>query len=109
MNGGYSSKDVCKFTGVTYRMLDHWKTRGFVTPSIALGEGTGNYRYWSFDDLLQIAVMNRLVKLGFNPTAAATVAADGHLTDGPVTVHVDRWAIRTSLVESVTGRPGVAA
>jgi hypothetical protein len=97
----YLSSDVCKLTGATYRQLDHWTTHKWITPTIGPTKGSGNFRRWSDDDLVHVAVMVRLVSTGIPPALAAVVTNDGHLTNGAVTITVDRWAIREALVQRI--------
>lgn len=46
-----SSTEVCRQAGVTYRQLDYWVRKGYVTPSLAVATGSGTHRRFSLDDL----------------------------------------------------------
>ncbi|MFC1719082.1 MerR family DNA-binding transcriptional regulator [Candidatus Poribacteria bacterium] len=39
MKIGYTSKEVCKITGISYRQLDYWDSSGFIQPSVAKAKG----------------------------------------------------------------------
>jgi hypothetical protein len=52
VDGVYSSSGVCRVVpGLTYRQLDHWTRKGYLTPSLAPGDGSGNRRRWSHQDV----------------------------------------------------------
>lgn len=49
---GLSTDEVARRAGVTVRQLRYWRTRGYVTPSIAPGTGRpGDYLRWSEEDV----------------------------------------------------------
>jgi DNA-binding transcriptional MerR regulator len=39
---------------ITYRQLDYWTRNGRITPAFRDGEGTGNGRLWSEDDVIAL-------------------------------------------------------
>ena len=53
---GLSSSDVCRLTGATYRQLDYWTRRGYLTPAKEAG-GKGKPREWAPGDVDQVAVL----------------------------------------------------
>lgn len=57
---GFTTRQVCKITGIEYSTLDYWDRAGFIKPSIAEGAGTGSRRLYSFRDLISIKVANSL-------------------------------------------------
>lgn len=61
---GYSSSEVCRFTGVSYRQLDHWCRRGYIEPSIEECRGSGSQRRWSELDLIVVSVLGRFSGAG---------------------------------------------
>jgi DNA-binding transcriptional MerR regulator len=46
----YSSAQVCKLAGVTYRQLDYWVRQGLIEPTVA-ARGSGSKRRWTWDDI----------------------------------------------------------
>jgi DNA-binding transcriptional MerR regulator len=61
---GYRGPTVCKIVGVTYRQLDYWTRTELVTPSIRGADGSGTQRLYSFDDIVAIRVVKRLLDTG---------------------------------------------
>ncbi len=61
---GYRGPAVCKIVGITYRQLDYWARTGLVNPSVRQAEGSGTQRLYSFDDVVQLRVVKRLVDTG---------------------------------------------
>ena len=63
---GYSSKQVVKIAGITYRQLDHWDRIDFIKPSAKKAKGCGSRRQYSYQDLLRFKVAKRLLDNGVN-------------------------------------------
>lgn len=61
---GYRGPTVCKIVGITYRQLDYWARTGLVTPSVRSASGSGTQRLYSFDDVVQLRVVKRLLDTG---------------------------------------------
>ena len=61
---GYRGPTVCKIVGITYRQLDYWARTGLVSPSVRQAEGSGTQRLYSFDDVVQMRVVKRLLDTG---------------------------------------------
>lgn len=61
---GYRGPTVCKIVGITYRQLDYWARTGLVNPSVRQADGSGTQRLYSFDDIVQLRVVKRLVDTG---------------------------------------------
>lgn len=61
---GYRGPAVCKITGITYRQLDYWTSTGLVTPSVRSAGGSGTQRLYSFDDIVQLKMIKRLLDTG---------------------------------------------
>ncbi|HWB72277.1 MAG TPA: MerR family transcriptional regulator [Egibacteraceae bacterium] len=61
---GYRGPAVCKVVGISYRQLDYWTTTGLVTPSVRDAEGSGSQRLYSFEDIVQLKVIKRLLDTG---------------------------------------------
>jgi DNA-binding transcriptional MerR regulator len=64
MQQGYTGPEVCKITGITYRQLDHWTTSSLINASIRNLKGSGFYRIYSFQDIIQIKLVNKLREAG---------------------------------------------
>src|SRR5713101_1190026 len=61
---GYRVPDVCKIIGISYRQLDYWARTGMLTPSVRDAGGSGTQRLYSFQDLVQLKVIKRLLDVG---------------------------------------------
>ena len=61
---GYTSKQVVKIAGITYRQLDHWDRINFIKPSAKKAKGSGSRREYSYQDLLRFKVAKRLLDGG---------------------------------------------
>ncbi len=61
---GYRGPTVCKIVGVTYRQLDYWARTGLVEPSVRKAGGSGTQRIYSFDDVVRLRVVKRLLDTG---------------------------------------------
>jgi DNA-binding transcriptional MerR regulator len=63
---GYRVPEVCKVIGISYRQLDYWARTGLVTPSIRAAGGSGTQRLYSFQDLVQLKVIKKLIDAGIS-------------------------------------------
>jgi hypothetical protein len=61
---GYRVPEVCKAVGISYRQLDYWARTGLVTPSIREAGGSGTQRLYSFQDMLVLRVIKKLLDAG---------------------------------------------
>ena len=66
MRIGYTSKEVCRVIGVSYRQLDYWDSSGFIQPSVAKARGTGTARMYSFVDMVCLRTAKRLRDSGIS-------------------------------------------
>jgi len=104
---GYPSSIARAVTGVSPTQLSYWAKTGLVTPSVSPGRGRGTSRLFSFRDLVQLAVVAKLLGAGISlqrvrkavgylrkhspdlshPLAELTLLTDGesifHLTSNP--------------------------
>lgn len=55
----HSSTEVCRATGLTYRVLDYWVRTGVITPEIN-GRGSGSRRGWSDAQFTHLDIMTRV-------------------------------------------------
>jgi len=61
---GFGSTFVLRLTGITYRQLDYWTRTRLVGSSIREASGRGSRRVYSFEDLVALRVVARLVRAG---------------------------------------------
>ncbi len=61
---GFRGPAVCKIVGITYRQLDYWDRTELVQPSLRKAEGSGSQRLYSFDDVVRLKVVKRLIDTG---------------------------------------------
>jgi len=61
---GYRVPEVCRVVGISYRQLDYWARTGLVTPSVKDAGGSGTQRLYSFQDLVQLRVIKKLLDAG---------------------------------------------
>src|SRR5712691_3812974 len=61
---GFGSKVVLDLTGITYRQLDYWARTRLVGASIRQAAGRGSRRVYSFQDLVALRVVARLLDAG---------------------------------------------
>ena len=63
---GYRAPRAAKVAGITYRQLDYWARQNYVRPSLEDAKGSGSQRMYSFQDLLKLKVMKRLLDQGLS-------------------------------------------
>jgi DNA-binding transcriptional MerR regulator len=61
---GYRGPAVCRVVGITYRQLDYWATTGLVEPTVREAVGSGSQRLYSFEDIVTLKVIKRLLDAG---------------------------------------------
>ncbi len=61
---GYRGPNVCKIVGITYRQLDYWARTELVSPTVQEAKGSGTQRLYSFDDIVQLRVVKKLLDTG---------------------------------------------
>lgn len=71
---GFNADTVRRLTGITYRQLDYWDTTGLVRPSIRGAQGKGSRRVYSFQDVVEVRVVSRMLASGVSlPTVRKAV------------------------------------
>jgi DNA-binding transcriptional MerR regulator len=63
-NEGYRIPDVQKIVGISYRQLDYWARTRLVRPSIRDAGGSGTQRLYSFEDLVVLRTIKKLLDAG---------------------------------------------
>jgi DNA-binding transcriptional MerR regulator len=61
---GYRGQTACTAAGISYRQLDYWARTGLVQPSVRPAHGSGSQRLYSFQDILLLKVVKRLLDTG---------------------------------------------
>jgi len=61
---GYRGPAVCEIVGITYRQLDYWTTTKLVSPSVRDADGSGSQRLYSFEDIVRLRIIKRLLDTG---------------------------------------------
>jgi DNA-binding transcriptional MerR regulator len=60
----YRGPQVCKIVGISYRQLDYWTRTGLITPSVKAAAGSGSQREYSYEDLVALKTIRRLLDTG---------------------------------------------
>jgi DNA-binding transcriptional MerR regulator len=63
---GFRAPQVCKIVGITYRQLDYWARTDLIVPSLQTAQGSGSQRLYSFQDVVQLRVVKRLLDAGMS-------------------------------------------
>lgn len=66
MTEGFGRDTVMRTTGITYRQLDYWARTGLLVPGVQDAAGSGSRRRYSFQDILQLRIMKRLLDAGIS-------------------------------------------
>jgi DNA-binding transcriptional MerR regulator len=61
----FTSKQAAEIVGCTLRQLQYWREKGVVVPTIE-GSGTGRSIYYSWAELVDLAVMEYLLSVGLS-------------------------------------------
>lgn len=64
VEAGFRGPQVCKIVGISYRQLDYWARTDLVTPSIQDARGSGSQRLYSFEDLVDLKLVKKLLDAG---------------------------------------------
>lgn len=60
----FSSPQTIEIVGITYRQLDYWTRTDLVTSTAQMAEGSGSRRRYSYNDLLELKLIKRLLDEG---------------------------------------------
>jgi DNA-binding transcriptional MerR regulator len=61
---GFRGPQVCKIVGISYRQLDYWARTNLATPSVQPAQGSGSQRLYSFEDLVELKLIKKLLDAG---------------------------------------------
>lgn len=61
---GYRGATACVAAGITYRQLDYWARTDLIGPTIQGASGSGSQRLYSFQDILVLKIVKRLLDTG---------------------------------------------
>ena len=76
---GYRGPTACAAAGITYRQLDYWARTGLIEPTVRGAKGSGSQRLYSFQDILLLKVVKRLLDAGISLQQIRTAVQ--HLRD----------------------------
>lgn len=63
---GFRIPDVQRIVGISYRQLDYWARTALVRPSVRDAGGSGTQRLYSFQDLVELKVIKKLLDEGIS-------------------------------------------
>ncbi len=63
-DAGFGGKQVLAIVGITYRQLDYWARTDLLRPSLCDAKGSGSRRRYSYDDVVQLKVIKKLLDAG---------------------------------------------
>lgn len=102
----FSSQELQRLTGVTYRQLGYWVEQGVLVPSVSVARGSGSQHRWSASDVRLVKVLGELVALGADvrtlrlvPEVLEHHCGEGWLLVGPGRV---RLCTLEELVDALT-------
>jgi DNA-binding transcriptional MerR regulator len=61
---GFSGTRTADIVGISYRQLDYWARTDLLRPSISEATGSGSRREYSYNDLLELKVIKKLLDAG---------------------------------------------
>lgn len=70
---GYSAKFAADVVDITYRQLDYWARTGLIVPSLVQATGSGSRRLYSYDDLVRLKVIKRMLDNGIKLEKVRTI------------------------------------
>ena len=61
---GFSGTRTAKIVGITYRQLDYWARTDLIRPSLSDAHGSGSRRRYSYNDLVELKTIKKLLDAG---------------------------------------------
>lgn len=72
--GAFSAEVARNIVGITYRQLDYWDKTALIRPSVQRAKGRGSRRLYSFEDLVELRVVAKLLGAGVSLPAVRKAA-----------------------------------
>ena len=87
---GYSGTHTAKIVGITYRQLDYWARTDLIRPSLSDAAGSGSRRRYSYNDLLELKTIKKLLDAGIKLEQVRTVFENlrGHVGSDIAAAHI---------------------
>jgi DNA-binding transcriptional MerR regulator len=63
-SAGFSGTQTAKIVGITYRQLDYWARTDLIRPSLNDAAGSGSRRQYSYNDLVELKAIKKLLDAG---------------------------------------------
>jgi DNA-binding transcriptional MerR regulator len=112
---GFGGKQVVTIVGISYRQLDHWARTDLLRPSLCDAHGSGSRRRYSYQDVLALKVIKKLLDGGQKLTSVRKVIdrlrEEGeHITSANLVISGDTVALArdgNELVDLLRGGQGV--
>lgn len=90
----WMSTDLCRATGITFRQLDYWVRTGLIQQSSHPTMGSGDPRWFSFDDAVRCATVAKLVHAGLSLSTVRNRIEEFLGADGePVQLTPNVWLV----------------
>lgn len=106
--GGFSADVTRRVVGISYRQLDYWDKTGLIRPSVQKARGKGSRRLYSFEDLVELRVVAKLLGAGLLLPAVRKAARYLRLHFADVVRPLARLALQTdgkhALVQTTDGK-----
>jgi DNA-binding transcriptional MerR regulator len=87
---GYSGTRTAKVVGISYRQLDYWARTDLIRPSLSDASGSGSRRKYSYNDLLELKAIKKLLDAGIKLEQVRKVFSymRGHVTTEIASAHI---------------------
>ena len=87
---GFSGTRTAKVVGITYRQLDYWARTDLIRPSLSDANGSGSRRRYSYNDLLELKTIKKLLDAGIKLEQVRTVFENlrGHVGPEIAAAHI---------------------
>jgi DNA-binding transcriptional MerR regulator len=87
---GYSGTRTAKVVGISYRQLDYWARTDLIRPSLSDASGSGSRRSYSYNDLLELKAIKKLLDAGIKLEQVRKVFAylREHVTTDIAAAHI---------------------
>lgn len=98
----YSSLEVSRVSGLTYRQVDYYDRSGLLKPSVRERQGSGSQRRYSADDLRRAVMVKAMLDRGVSlQRIRGAVAFAGGFWAGVADIVVELRALETLIADLV--------